>query len=118
MELQKRNGQRTNRGRVSVISMKQKTKTKQKQISKIEETNIFIENLKTQNKNKSNLNPFNKKNKNKNNISYPNLKNGKKKIPEPVLTVADVWLNGFFLCACSFGGLILASDPNCSKHKS
>ena len=79
MELQKRNGQRTNRGRVSVISMIQKTKTKQKQISKIEETNILIENLKTQNKNKSNLNPFNKKNKNKNNLSYPNLKNGKKK---------------------------------------
>ena len=52
-------------------------KTKQKQISKIEETNILIENPKTQNKNESNLNPFN--NKNKNNISYPNLKNGKKK---------------------------------------
>ena len=50
MELQKRNGQRTNRGRVSVISMIQKTKTKQKQISKIEETNILIENPKTQNK--------------------------------------------------------------------
>ena len=46
-------------------------------ISKIEETNILIENPKTQNKNESNLNPFN--NKNKNNISYPNLKNGKKK---------------------------------------
>ena len=40
-------------------------KTKQKQISKIEETNILIENPKTQNKNESNLNPFNKKNKNK-----------------------------------------------------
>ena len=48
MELQKRNGQRMNRGRVSLISMKQKTKTKtkQKQISKIEETNILIENPK------------------------------------------------------------------------
>ena len=59
--------------------MKQKTKNKQKQISKIEETNILIENPKIQNKNESNLNPFNKKNKNKNNISYSNLKNGKKK---------------------------------------
>ena len=58
--------------------MKQKTKNKQKQISKIEETNILIENPKIQNKNESNLNPFNKK-KNKKNISYPNLKNGKKK---------------------------------------
>ena len=38
-------------------------KTKQKQISKIEETNILIENPKTQNKNESNLNPFNKKKK-------------------------------------------------------
>ena len=34
-------------------------KKKQKQISKIEETNILIENPKTQNKNESNLNPFN-----------------------------------------------------------
>ena len=57
MELQKRNEQRTNKGRVLVISMKQKTK--QKQISKIEETNILIENPKTHNKNESNLNPFN-----------------------------------------------------------
>ena len=46
MELQKRNRQRMNRGRVSLISMKQKTKTKQEQISKIEETNILIENPK------------------------------------------------------------------------
>ena len=37
-------------------------KTKQKQISKIEETNILIENPKTQNKNESNLNPKKKKN--------------------------------------------------------
>ena len=36
-------------------------KTKQKQISKIEETNILIENPKTQNKNESNLNPKKKK---------------------------------------------------------
>ena len=37
-------------------------KTKQKQISKIEETNILIENPKTQNKkNESNLNPPKKK---------------------------------------------------------
>ena len=38
-------------------------KTKQKQISKIEETNILIENPKTQNKNESNLNPKKKKKK-------------------------------------------------------
>ena len=62
-----------------VISVIFKQKTKQKQISKIEETNILIENPSTQSKNESNLNPFNKKNKNKNSISYPNLKNGKKK---------------------------------------
>ena len=45
---------------ISVIFKKQKqtiNKTKQKQISKIEETNILIENPKTQNKNESNLNP-------------------------------------------------------------
>ena len=36
-------------------------KTKQKQISKIEETNILIENPKTKNKNESNQNPFNQK---------------------------------------------------------
>ena len=35
--------------------------TKQKQISKIEETNILIENPKTQNKNESNLNQKKKK---------------------------------------------------------
>ena len=35
--------------------------TKQKQISKIEETNILIENPNTQNKNESNLNPPKKK---------------------------------------------------------
>ena len=40
----------------------QKTnKTKQKQISKIEEPNILIENPNTQNKNESNLNPKKKK---------------------------------------------------------
>ena len=41
---------------ISVIFKKQKqkkNKTKQKQISKIEETNILIENPKTQNKNES-----------------------------------------------------------------
>ena len=36
-------------------------KTKQKQISKIEETNFLIENPKTQNKNESKLNPKKKK---------------------------------------------------------
>ena len=46
-----------------VISVIFKQKTKQKQISKIEETNILIENPKTQNKNDSNLNPFNQKKK-------------------------------------------------------
>ena len=35
------------------IKKKKKNKTKQKQISKIEETNILIENPKTQNKNES-----------------------------------------------------------------
>ena len=48
-----------------VISVIFKQKTKQKQISKIEETNILIENPKTQNKNDSNLNPFNQKKKKK-----------------------------------------------------
>ena len=47
---------------ISVIFKKQK-QTKQKQISKIEETNILIENPNTQNKNESNLNPFKKKKK-------------------------------------------------------
>ena len=56
-----------------------KKKKKNKQISRIEETNILIENPKAQNKNESNLNLFNKKNKNKKNISYLDLKNGKKK---------------------------------------
>ena len=46
-----------------VISVIFKQKTKQKQISKIEEKNILRENPKIQNKNESNLNPFNKKNK-------------------------------------------------------
>ena len=48
---------------ISVIFKKTKkqNKTKQKQISKIEETNILIENPKTQNKNESNLNPKKKK---------------------------------------------------------
>ena len=46
---------------ISVIFKKQK-QTKQKQISKIEETNILIENPHTQNKNGSNLNPKKKKN--------------------------------------------------------
>ena len=48
---------------ISVIlkTKKQKNKKKQKQISKIEETNILIENPKTQNKNESNLNPKKKK---------------------------------------------------------
>ena len=45
---------------ISVIFKKQK-QTKQKQISKIEETNILIENPNTQNKNESNLNPKKKK---------------------------------------------------------
>ena len=44
-----------------MISVIFKQKTKQKQISKIEETNILIENPKTQNKNESNLNPSKKK---------------------------------------------------------
>ena len=60
-------------------------KTKQKQISKIEKTNILIENPKTQNKNESNLNPFNKKKKKKkegvlrciwNNLSQFNWQHG------------------------------------------
>ena len=42
-------------------NIKKLTKTKQKQISKFEKTNILIENPKTQNKNKSNLNLLNKK---------------------------------------------------------
>ena len=45
---------------ISVILKKKKkqtNKTKQKQISKIEEPNILIENPNTQNKNESNLNP-------------------------------------------------------------
>ena len=50
---------------ISVIKKKKKikqtNKTKQKQISKIEEPNILIENPNTQNKNKSNLNPKKKK---------------------------------------------------------
>ena len=45
---------------ISVIFKKQK-QTKQKQISKIEETNILIENPNTQNKNESNLFPNKKK---------------------------------------------------------
>ena len=40
---------------------KNKQKTKQKQISKIEKTNLLIENPKTHNKNESNLNLSNKK---------------------------------------------------------
>ena len=49
---------------ISVILKKKKkqtNKTKQKQISKIEEPNILIENPNTQNKNESNLNPKKKK---------------------------------------------------------
>ena len=42
-------------------NLKKLTKTKQKQISKIEKTNILIEYPKTQNKNESNLNLPNKK---------------------------------------------------------
>ena len=42
-------------------NIKKLTKTKQKQISKFEKTNILIENPKTQNKNESNLNLPNKK---------------------------------------------------------
>ena len=46
---------------ISVIKKKKKNKqtnkTKQKQISKIEEPNILIENPNTQNKNESNLKP-------------------------------------------------------------
>ena len=45
---------------ISVILKKKKkqtNKTKQKQISKIKEPNILIENPNTQNKNESNLNP-------------------------------------------------------------
>ena len=42
-------------------NLKKLTKTKQKQISKFEKTNILIENPETQNKNKSNLNLPNKK---------------------------------------------------------
>ena len=56
-------------------NLKKLTKTKQKQISKIEKTNILIENPKTQNKNESNLNLPNKKNSIKSNILYPNLQN-------------------------------------------
>ena len=54
--------------------------TKQKQISKIEETNILIENPKTQNKNESNLNPKKKKNRVlrcvQNNLSQFNWQHG------------------------------------------
>ena len=56
-------------------NLKKLTKTKQKQISKIEKTNILIENPKTQNKNESNLNLPNKKNSIKSNILYPKLQN-------------------------------------------
>ena len=42
-------------------NLKKLTKTKQKQISKFEKTNILIENPKTQKKNESNLNLLNKK---------------------------------------------------------
>ena len=44
----------------------------------------------------------------------------KKKLSKPVLTilVADIWPNGFFLCACGSSSPSLARDPNCSKHKS
>ena len=78
----------------------------------------MIENPKTQNKNESNLNPFNKNKKNKKKHFIPKSKKWKEKISELVSTVADVWPNGLFLCACSSGGLSLASDPNWSKHKS
>ena len=57
-------------------SLKKLTKTKQKQISKIEKTNILIEYPKTQNKNESNLNlPNKKKNSIKSNVLNPNLQN-------------------------------------------
>ena len=45
----------------SLKKQTKKQKTKQKQISKIEKTNILIEYPKTQNKNESNLNLPNKK---------------------------------------------------------
>ena len=48
---------------VIYVILKNKQKTKQKQISKIEKTNILIENPKTHNKNESNLNLPNKKKK-------------------------------------------------------
>ena len=46
---------------VIYVILKNKQKTKQKQISKIEKTKILIENPKTHNKNESNLNRPNKK---------------------------------------------------------
>ena len=54
---------------------KKKKKTKQKQISKIEKTNILIENPKTHNKNESNLNLPNKIKSIKSSVLYPNLQN-------------------------------------------
>ena len=56
-------------------NLKKKKTKKQKQISKIEKTNILIENPKTHNKNKSNLNLPNKKKSIKSNVLYPNLQN-------------------------------------------
>ena len=55
---------------------KQTKKKKQKQISKIEKTNILIENPKTQKKNKKRINskPIQQKNTIKSNHSYPNSK--------------------------------------------
>ena len=78
-------------------NLKKLTK-KKKQISKIDKTNILIENPKTQNKNESNLNLPNKKNSIKSNILYPNLQNWEKKM---------------YCCWCRFwrsGGLNLARE--------
>ena len=73
-------------------------KKKKKQISKIEKTNILIENPKTQNKNESNLNLPNKKNSIKSNILYPKLQN---------------WEKIMYCCRCRFwrsGSLNLARE--------
>ena len=76
---------------ISVI-LKNKQKTKQKQISKIEKTKILIENPKTHNKNKSNLNLPNKKTKSiKSNVLYPNLQNWENKNVPLSMSVSAIW---------------------------
>ena len=74
------------------VILKNKQKTKQKQISKIEKTNILIENPKTHNKNKSNLNLQNKKKSIKSNILYLNLQNWENKnLPLSISVLTILW---------------------------